>query len=312
MRMLGAQSFEEIRRWMYRNARPLELARWQYHMENGTEKAVLHALSVYQNEDGGFGHALEADNWNPNSSPYSTGTAIQIFRELGIYNPNHGMVSQAFAFLDSNLYPSPYGWPFTIPTNNRFPHAPWWSCSEENNHQSGYHAAGGLAGYILRCGDQESSLYHKALQTADGIVDKLLRSGTTDIHEIGIYASLLTDILSARLTDRFDYELLHKHISQMVDHSIERNPENWPRYSMRPSHYIRSPESLFYKGNEVIMEQELDFILSSRQPNGVWPISWQWDGYPNEFAIAERWWQGHLAISNVLLLHHFGRLEKSR
>lgn len=40
---------------------------WQYHFENGSQEAVLLALSFYQNDDG-FGHALEADSWNPNFS----------------------------------------------------------------------------------------------------------------------------------------------------------------------------------------------------------------------------------------------------
>ena len=32
---LSKSDFQSIKRWMYRNARPLDLARWQYHFENG-------------------------------------------------------------------------------------------------------------------------------------------------------------------------------------------------------------------------------------------------------------------------------------
>ena len=46
--------YEKARAFMYRNARPLELALWQYHFENASADRVLHALSFYQNEDGGF------------------------------------------------------------------------------------------------------------------------------------------------------------------------------------------------------------------------------------------------------------------
>ena len=58
-------TFKKAREFMYRNARPLDLARFQYHFENGSKEAVINALSYYQNEDGGFGHAVEADCWNP-------------------------------------------------------------------------------------------------------------------------------------------------------------------------------------------------------------------------------------------------------
>lgn len=54
-------AFEKARAFVYRNARPLDLARFQYHFEDGSKAAVMRALSYYQNEDGGFGHAVEAD-----------------------------------------------------------------------------------------------------------------------------------------------------------------------------------------------------------------------------------------------------------
>lgn len=57
-------TFEKARAFMYRNARPLHLARFQYHFENGSKEAVLNVLSYYQNEEGGCGHAIEADCWN--------------------------------------------------------------------------------------------------------------------------------------------------------------------------------------------------------------------------------------------------------
>ena len=67
--------YEKARGFIYRNARPLDLALWKYHFENGNREDVLTALMAYQNADGGFGHALEADSFNPNSAPIQTWTA---------------------------------------------------------------------------------------------------------------------------------------------------------------------------------------------------------------------------------------------
>ena len=72
--------FRRAEQFIYRNARPLDLARWQYLFENGNRENVLRALSMYQNDDGGFGHALEADCWNPESSPMQTWAATEILR----------------------------------------------------------------------------------------------------------------------------------------------------------------------------------------------------------------------------------------
>lgn len=57
--------FQKAKEFIYRNARPLDLARWQFHFEGGGKEAVINALECYQNDDGGFGHGLEPDSWNP-------------------------------------------------------------------------------------------------------------------------------------------------------------------------------------------------------------------------------------------------------
>lgn len=76
--MITWNKLTEIKYWMHRNARELELSLWRYYFEDGSREDVAAALSWYQNEDGGFGHALDADNWNPDSNPYQTCAAIRI------------------------------------------------------------------------------------------------------------------------------------------------------------------------------------------------------------------------------------------
>ncbi len=51
--------YVKARDFIYKNARPIDMARWKYLFENGSKEAVLEALSTYQNEDGGFAHALD-------------------------------------------------------------------------------------------------------------------------------------------------------------------------------------------------------------------------------------------------------------
>lgn len=56
---LPLTDYNRIRSWFYRNARPLDLARWRFHFEEGPLSAVLEALSAYQNEDGGLDMRLK-------------------------------------------------------------------------------------------------------------------------------------------------------------------------------------------------------------------------------------------------------------
>ena len=95
------KTMETAKNFIYRNARPLDFARWQYHFENGSREAVLKALAAYQNEDGGFGHGLEADCFNPNSSPIQTWTAIEILREVRMTDRRNPMIQNILRYLES-------------------------------------------------------------------------------------------------------------------------------------------------------------------------------------------------------------------
>ncbi|MNC78146.1 hypothetical protein D3C75_1302920 [compost metagenome] len=72
--------------------------------------------------------------------------------------------------------------------------------------------------------------------------------------------------------------------------------------------YINAPESIFYAGNEEVVDKELEYILETRAAGGVWDISWKWTDYQREFAVAENWWKANVAIQNLLFLRNFGRI----
>lgn len=97
----------QIRRWIHRNARQLELSVWNYFFENGSWEAVIDALSYYQNEDGGFGNAVEPDGWNPESSTYAAMVVTGILRRTGAADSmgaDHPMIQGIFRYLESGAW----------------------------------------------------------------------------------------------------------------------------------------------------------------------------------------------------------------
>ena len=136
MKVLNKNDYQEIRTWIHRNARQLELSVWNYFFENGSREAVSDALSYYQNEDGGFGHAVEPDGWNPESSPYATLVVTGILRRTGAADAKgagHPMMQGIFRYLESGAGRDENGWMFSIPSNDGWPRAPWWSYDEAEN-----------------------------------------------------------------------------------------------------------------------------------------------------------------------------------
>ena len=315
MKKLSIEDFNQIRSWMYRNARQLELAIWQYYFENGSKEAVLSALSLYRNEDGGFGHALEADSWNPNSSPYTTLRATNILDSIDFNDKNHPMIKGIFEFFDSTVYYSENGWYFNIPSNDDYAHAPWWTHNMEANLTEGIGLTAQIASFILKSADKKSELFNKAILFSHRIFDKLNTTNEYGDMGLGGFCELLDTVEKAGLKEHFDLNPLTVKIKKLVHNSIERDTAKWLYYTRRPSDYIKSPDSIFYEENKDIVQTELDYLITTRPQNGVWNITWSWfennEKYAKEFAISENWWKATKAIETINFLKSFNWLEDS-
>jgi len=166
MKKLSLDDYRKLRRLVYRGANTLIFTQWRCAFENGDPEDVLSVLSCYQNDDGGFGHALEANCWNPNSSPYMTSFAISIIN--GLYytftDRNHPVLRGILKYLSSGAYATETGWlgMADIPSNNDYSHAPWFRYDPTAN--PGMTDPKNIVGFVLKYGEKESTLYKKALK----------------------------------------------------------------------------------------------------------------------------------------------------
>lgn len=310
MNTLSAEAFDEIRRFVYQNARPLELALWQYHFENGTKDDVLDLLQFYQNSDGGYGNTIEPDNWNPASSPYIAQFVIRILRQIDFLDTRHPVYQGIFRFLEKTGYKADYGWFFVIPSNQDYPHAIWWDYSEEANISQSIGTTAYLSGFILRYGDQQSTIYSMAREYSKRLIEKL--PATENFGDMGIkgYLTLLEDIEAAGLEEEYDLNAASDIILDLVRKKMREEKDN---FMAAPLEFIHSTDSILYGEYEQEIEEELDRIIDSRRPSGVWDIPWEWyngNKYPKEFAISENWWKSFEAIDKLLKLIRFGRYTR--
>jgi hypothetical protein len=313
---LSAADYQSIRRWMYRNARPLDLARWQFHFENGSQADVLLALRAYQNEDGGFGHALEPDSWNPNSSPITTLSAINILEEIKFRDANHALVKNILGYLGSTPEFNGEHWSAIISSNKDYPHAPWWT---DQTYDWGYNPTAALAGFILYHAGKDEPLYRQAKSIARAAVDRYLSGTMPDGQpyprvrregEIHCLATLLDFIEELDIRHEFNTAGTRTVLKQAAETFIEKDDSKWNEYCWKPSVFVKSPDSMFYPGNEKAIDTEMGYILNKRSPEGVWDINWSWGAYDKEFAISANWWKASLIIENLLMLRAFGKLDQ--
>jgi len=298
----------QISNWIHKNARELEITIWNYHFENGSKNDVVDTLLYYQNEDGGFGNAVDPDNWNINSLPYATLYAINILKDIEYFDMNHPIYLGIKKYLNNEIL-SPNGWTFTIPSNKDYPHASFYNFDDDYNKTESTGIILGFCSFIIEC-DRDSNLYQTVIGFINDLMDKLSSDNLGDMGPTG-YIALIESMKRINL-EGYDYDKLELRLQELINNSIQRNPKQWKFYGYRPSDYIKSKDSIFYQGNKDIVEVELDFLFDTLPNNDVWPISWSWFEnnavYPKEAIISENWCKAIKAIERVKFLRNFGRL----
>ena len=312
MKKLNKNTYKEIRNWMMHHARLLEMSLWKYYFEDGSKEDVVNILQTYQNEDGGFGQALEADNWNPMSTPITTYEAIMTLEHIGYEDMNAPIYQGIKKYISSGQGRHDHGWKFCIESNDGYPHAPWWEYNEEVAVKSGNCVTAGLCVFIIKHMSDDQKEYRQALEYIKHIVEKIELEEQSELM-VKAYLTLLTveDILKG---EGIELESKKERISELVMQTIEHDTSKWPYYTTRPSCYISGPNSPYYEANKEIVQQELDYLIDTKPEGDVWPITWSWfntqDKYPKEFAVSEVWWKGVRVIEALRLLEAYGRIEK--
>ena len=299
--------FEKAKRFVYQNARPLDLARYRFHFENGSVDEVLYALSFYQNDDGGFAYAIEPDNWNVHSTPIGTWAATMILREIGFTDASHPMIKGILKYLDSGKDFADGKWLNTVLSNNDYPHAVWWSCDEEELPSDNPTVS--LAGFILYFADRESELYCKASEIASKAVAEFMQNPTDEQHTVRCFADLLGYCKDIKDFDLFDLNAFENAVVKRVNEIICKDTEKWA------TDYVCTPSFFFFKNNGIIRdinrklcEYEAEIIKNAQLPDGSYPITWQWHTDYREFEIAANWWKTDIIIRNMMYLQEFGKI----
>ena len=308
---MSMEQFQVIRKWMYRNARPLDIARWKYFFENGNKEDVLIALSAYQNPDGGFGHALEADSWNPNSSPIQTWCATEILYELEITNKDNEIVKGILSYLNSKKDFENGYWFAEIPSNDDYPHAQWWSYGGNVVEDWGYNPTVCLAGFILYFADKQSELYQLAIEIVKKATDEFLEcKRLEDMHELLCLIRCYEYCIKSGINDIFEPNRMLNCIVKKVKAAIGEDKESWKdSYVCKPSQFMITPDSIFYVDNKDVADYEVKFIIETMNPDGTWDVNWNWDDYQEQWALSKNWWKANQILINLKYLKSFGYLK---
>ncbi len=277
------------RDFILRNARLLERRLYAFHFEGGAAGDAIAALAAYQNGDGGFGNALEPDKRTPFSQPQDAEIALHTLDDVGVMPA--AMVARLCDWLQS-VTTKEGGVPFSLPSVNAFPHAPWWAA--EDNPPANANPTAAIVGLLDKHGvkhpwiEPAAEFCWRAAETTE----------STQFHDL---APLL--IFLGHAFDRPRAEKALARLSEIIAAPgvVEHDPAA-QGYVKKPLDWAPRPGSVCRKlFSDALIAAHLDHLAKQQQEDGGWPIAW--DTVSPGVTLE---WRGRVTLDALNMLRAYG------
>lgn len=283
-------------------ARPLETARLKHVIEGNHDQEVFLELFKYQNHDGGFGHGLEPDCWNPNSSPIQTWAAMCILRTID-FNRDDPKIKHMFSYLETSMDPETLSWPSTILSNDLYPHAPWWRYRKED---PSYNPTASIAGFVLKHANPATQLFRLSNKICRQAIDFINeRQEPIEVHELRCLLDMMNDAKDLYQT-YLPYKKAKQKVVLLIDDVLEHDSSRWmTSYVAKPSSLIKKHPGIASDAYYDLMMEEFDLAIKHVNLEGIWNPTFTWGN-----TDTDRIWKAIIAIDYLELMKQFGYLAK--
>jgi hypothetical protein len=282
--------FTRARDFVLRHARLLERLTFAAHFEGGATAPVRHALAAYQNDDGGFGLALEPDKRDPNSQPVDVQFALETMDAVGDFDI--GMAKRACAWATS-VSTEEGGVPFALPSVNDYPHAPWWQT--EADPPANLNPTAAIVGVLLK-----HRVEHPWVAQAEDFCWRAIpKINRTEFHELMPVLAFLVHAADRARADKATAQVLER---IAAPGAVALDPDAGG-YIHMPLEWAPAPQSPCRKlFSDAVIARHLDALAARQKEDGGWPISWGPISPAVEFE-----WRGIRTVEALRTLKAYGR-----
>lgn len=303
MRKLSKHQFEKMNRWMQVNARPYDLAKWNYLFNNGSKNNIVAEMLKYQNDDGGMGSGFEADVICPLSAAIPTAEAIfQAYEyDLDCESDWMGRVLDYFEFSVQDI---PKYWEDCPKEAMNYPHAPWWSyapCNEFNPNPCAV-----VASAFIRFGTESQKTIGYGI--AEDCLKLLVGTDFCGDHDTLNMQALVEQLMAAKsplVTDEV--------VSSMRRRILENtcfDTSKYHGYNFTPLDFVSAPSSMWYDVVERGIEATFDFWFNNINEEGVWEPNFSWGVDSDVSRQVTKNWTGYVTVKRAKILLNFDRIEE--
>ncbi len=304
MKSLSLDSMKRAELFMHTQARPLDLAVYNYLFKGSPQEHALMELGKFQNDDGGFGQGIEIDFRLPLSSPMSTSIGLQYLIRLNV-SVDHDMFARAIDYLVNEYDAVHEGWWANPESLLAYPHAPWWGYNaqhkEEYFQKYWLNPCIELIGYLSLKTDAVSG------QLFQRMVEKAMKMFDESNEPLDGHAFLCCVRAIAVLPQPYKDTVYQKVCGRAV-HAVQTDSKEWDHYCITPHQCIENKKSLLYPIFESCFDANLDWLIDSQQEDGSWHPRWSWGQYESDWNLAKKEWQGKLTLLNMIVLKNFHRI----
>lgn len=306
---LSNQSFKIISKNLKEKARPIDIARFNYHLDNGSQENIIKEIKKYQNKDGGFGKALEPDFRLPLSTPMATSIALRYLKNLDNHSSAQKIIKKAVSYLEEGYNQTRKGWYAVRKEVNDYPHTPWWHYDEEDKmtviDKNWGNPSAELIAYLYKYKDYAKSI------DLNSIVDYALKQLEAkdkyeSENEIYCYLKLFEEI------DSKTKSLLKESIAEGIKELVVYDQNKWQEYVPLPLDFVPAPEKEGFGVSESKIEANLDFYveLIEKNKNTLVKPPWGESFYQTDLKEAYQEWQGNWTLEILITLANYDRIAR--
>jgi len=279
--------------FIWRNARLLDRLLFEHRLSGGSNEDVVHALRAYQNDDGGFGNALEPDLRGPISQPIHVEMAFRVLNEIGTAPPE--LVARACSYLVS-VSGEEGGVPAILPNVARYPRAEHWQPHAWI--ADALNPTAMLAGLLhaLHVG-------HSWLDRADAFCwRRLAETKPGSGPELAAVYCFLNNA-----PDRRRAVQVAEDVADAIPSAgfFALDPEDHTgEYALTPLHLAPTPDAMAAAlFAPELLDAHLDHLVEQQQEDGGWPVTWD---PPSDGALLE--WRGRVTVDALVTLQNYRRI----
>ena len=315
MKKLTKNDVDNITNWLFNNGRDVDIARYNCLFYGETKELVLNGVTLYENEDGGFGKGIEPDLQNPYSNVIATAMVFEYLQEAGYrYDAEDEffkeIIDPCMKWLYNSAPSKDNRWTSIVVENNDFPCAEWWKYKSEQYSTMPFNPTPALIGQTMLFTSPNSKYYEKAEKLLVNVLKQYFTNNVSDKYSLHSFYLLFKALRDLEYTNDFIDECYQKWL-QDINYSLTREKEKFSSASACLIFDIVNEDSLLQGLFKQEIEDNLDYIIESRTNTGLWVPNYRWGNDDSYYDLAVILWASHLAIKNLVILNNFGRLEEN-